>query len=98
MATLKLTEKTITRIHKRIMYWSQFPFMCTNLNPLKNIVNGPDFENWYKNEIMKSIIEDWQIKNVEDFTEKFNTIWEMKLNGDYTILAKNFCKKIGILK
>ena len=90
---MKLSEKTITRIHNRIIYWSQFPLCSSETNPFfgkKDSVSTPEFENWYKNQIMELIINDWQIKKIEDFKNKFNTIWENKPAGDYIILAKNW--------
>lgn len=86
-----MTDKQIVRLHNRIKYWREFPLCCSESNPYFHndisIIRTPEFSNFYKKALMDCIIKDWQVKRIDDFTVKFNQVWE---TADYLIMAENF--------
>jgi hypothetical protein len=86
-----MTDKQIIRLHNRIKYWREFPLWSSESNPYFHndisIIRTPEFSNFYRKALMDCIIKDWQVKRIDDFTAKFNQVWD---TADYLIMAENY--------
>ena len=89
-----MTDKQITRLHNRIYYWRESPLWNSSTNPYFDsnisIIRTPEFESFYKQALMRCIIEDWAVKRIDEFKAKFEAVWA---SNDYLIMAENYYRK-----